>query len=472
MPQPQTKTLRRVYPHLRQFCRPLRCGLHAPLTMVLALGVACSGHAETLTQVFAMAQQYSPVLRSAQANYQAALSRVPLARSRQLPQVAAGASLSENAQNNSNNLLLQRFGFPTSWDYIARDINLTATQALYRPADGIHVSQAEIGARIAYTQLVRENQNLMLQVATAYFGVLSTQDSLRSLQEQRKAIDRQLESAKRNFAAGNGTIVDVRDAQARDDLTAAQVIAAQNQLALADSTLQQLTGRPPGALDRLTSGIRLPQAGGNLQSWVQEAHRRNLAVEQARMGVEVARLEARKASTGHLPTVDAYARLDHASTSGGSNLFPFGNRADVASIGVQVQVPIFSGFGVQSHVQETEHLLDKAQADLDTASLAAEQSARVAYLALESGHAQVKALESAVQSSRSSLQANETGYRVGVRVNVDVLNAMSQLFDMERQADQARYGVLLSLLRLQFAAGQLDARGLDNINALLQPHTP
>ncbi|SCC93644.1 putative type I secretion outer membrane TolC protein [Thiomonas sp. X19] len=442
------------------------------LALALGVGVAGAARAETLIQVFAQAQQYSPALRSAQANYQAALSRVPLARSRLLPQIAAGASLSGNAQNNSENPLLQRFGFPTRWDYVARDINLTATQALYRPADGIGVSQADIGARIAYTQLAQENQHLMVRVAAAYFDVLAAQDSLRSLQEQDKAIVRQLESAKRNFAAGNGTIVDVRDAQARDDLTGARVIAAQNQVALAYSALQQLTGRMPGRPAGLMSDIRLPAPAGDAQSWAQAAENRNLAVEQARLAVDDARLEAKKAATGRLPTVDAYARLDHASTSGGSNLFPFGNRADVASIGVQIQVPIFTGHGVQSHVQETAHLLDKSQADLDTATLAAAQSARAAYLGLESGRAQVKALQAAVQSSQSSLQANETGYKVGVRVNIDVLNVLSQLFEVKRQADKARYDVLVSDLKLKFAAGELSQQDLDAVNALLQPDVP
>ena len=472
MRHPHFKPLRRSCAYLPDVCVRLRRRTRTLAALALVLGLACAARAETLIQVFAQAQQYSPALRSAQANYQAALSRVPLARSRQLPQLTAGASLSENAQDNSENPLLQRFGFPTNWNYIARDINITATQSLYRPADGINVSQAEIGARIAYTQLAYQNQNLMVQVAAAYFSVLSAQDSLRSLREQHKAIRQQLASARRNFAAGNGTIVDVRDAQARDDLTGAKVIAARNQVALADSALQQLTGRVPGRLAGLTADIRLPDPGGDLQHWAQAAQGRNLVVEQARLAVEVARLEAKKAATGHLPTVDAYARLDHASTSGGSNLFPFGNRADIASIGVQVQVPIFTGYGVQSHVQETAHLLDKAQADLDTARLAAAQDARAAYLGLESGRAQVKALQTAVRSSQSSLQANETGYKVGVRVNIDVLNALSQLFDMQRQADQARYDVLVSALRLKLAAGELDQQDLDTINALLQPASP
>ncbi|MBW4048200.1 MAG: TolC family outer membrane protein [Proteobacteria bacterium] len=451
-----------------------RCRAFSTALVVALAGLGWCGATQsaTLAQVFAEAQQHNPALRASQANYDAALARVPLARSRLLPQIAAGASLSDNAQSNSENPLLQKFGFPTNWDYIARDVNLTATQALYRPAERIGVNQAEIAARIAYTQWTQDNQNLLVQVASAYFDVLAAQDSVRSLREQSKAIAQQLEAARRNFAAGSGTIVDVRDAQARNDLIAAQLIAEQNQIELARSALEQLSGKPTGTLAELTPGIRLPALAGSVESWARTAEEKNLAVEQARMALDVARLEARKASAANLPTVDAYARLDRASTSGGSTLFPFGTRAEVASIGVQVQIPIFTGYAVQSHVQETEHLLDKAQANLDSVRLAAAQSARAAYFGLESGRAQVRALEAAIASSQSALRANETGYKVGVRVNIDVLNALSQLFETQRQADKARYDVLVNELKLKYAAGKLRLGDLDAVNALLRSSRP
>ena len=458
-------------------CRAMRAARRHALPAAIFLGIAAFGgcdaaQSETLANVFAEAQQRNPTLRASRANYDAALARVPLARSRLLPQIAAGASLSDNAQSDSENPLLQKFGFPTNWDYIARDANLTATQALYDPGDRISVKQAELDAGVAYIQWTQSNQNLLVQVTSAYFDVLAAQDTLRSLREQSKAIAEQLEAAKRNFAAGNGTIVDVRDAQARNDLTAARLIAAQNQIELARSALEQLAGRTHGTLAGLRPGIQLPTLSGTVQTWVKKAEQKNLGVEQARMALDVARLENRKASAANLPTVNAYARLDHASTSGGSTLFPFGNRADVASLGVQVQIPIFAGYAVQSHVQETAHLLDKAQADLDSARLAAAQRARAAYFSLETGRAQVKALEAAIASSRSALRANETGYKVGVRVNIDVLNALSQLFETQRQADKARYDVLVNELRLKDVAGQLGLGDLDAMNALLRSSPP
>ncbi|MGE0073332.1 MAG: TolC family outer membrane protein [Thiomonas sp.] len=436
-----------------------------------SLALAPAAMAQTLAQAFALAQQNNPALRSAQASYQAALSGIPLARSRLLPQLVAGAGLSANAHDNSNNPLLAKFGMPTSWNYTERTINLVATQALYQPGDRIEVKKAELGARIAYLQFVEQNQALMLQVASRYFDVLAAQDTLRSLEEQQKAVVQQRAAAQANFDAGNGTIVDVRDAQARADLTAAQILAAQNQLQLAQARLEQTVGATlTGPLAALPPQAPLSPVEGSLHDWVGKAEEHNLGVDQARLGVQLARLSAQQAQTGELPTVSAYARVDHDTTSVGGPLFPFGNRANVASVGVQLRWALVSGGAVQSQIDQTAHLLDKSQADLDAARLAAAQQARSAYLSLQSALSQVKALDAAIVSSRSSLQANETGFKVGMRVNIDVLNALAQLYETQRQADKARYDVLVDTLRLKLAAGQLEPHDLDALSALLTPH--
>jgi len=433
------------------------------------LGLIGVARAETLAQTLALAQQHNPALRSAQADYQAALSGIPFARSRLLPQLVAGAGISANAHDNSENPLLAKFGMPTTWNYTERDINLVATQALYQPGDRIAVQQAELAARIAYLKFVQQNQTLMLQVASHYFDVLTAQDTLRSLEEQQKAVVEQRASAQANFDAGNGTIVDVRDAQARADLTAAQILSAKNQLQLSQTSLEQVVGTQlRGPLAPLSPAAALQAPVDDLHDWVRNAEEHNLGVDQAKLGVKLAQLSAQKARTGDLPTVSAYARVDHDATSVGGPLFPFGNRANVASVGVQLRWALVTGGAVQSDVEQTAHLLDRSQADLDTARLAAAQQARAAYLSLQSGLAQVKALDAAIASSRSSLQANETGFKVGMRVNIDVLNALSQLYETQRQADKARYDVLINALRLKDAAGQLAPADIAALSALLE----
>ncbi len=451
--------------------RPRAAALALALAVVLALGLGTAGaaRADTLLQVFALAQHHNPQLRGARAAYAAALQRVPLARSRLLPQLRASAGVGDALHDETGNPLLHMFGLGTHWNYLERELALDATQNLYSPGDEAAVGQARLGADLAYARLAQADQSLMVEVAQDYFGLLAARDSVRSLQRQQDATELQLRTARAQFAAGHGTILDVRDAQARKDLLQAQRIAADNQLQLAHDALQTLVGAPVGSVAPLLRDARLPQAQGSGVDWARRAERDNLAVTQARLEMAIARLQVRRAESDGLPTVQAYARLQRASTSGGGPQFPFGDRVDSASVGVRVQWPLFTGYGVRSEQAEDTALLDKAQDDLDAARSSAALQARSALAAWTAAQARAQALRSAVLSSRSALEANRTGYGAGLRVSVDVLNATAQLYDTERQADQARYDSLLQALRLKLAAGRLDERDLAEVSALLRP---
>lgn len=434
--------------------------------MLGAAGVAA--RADTLLQVFAQAQQHNPQLRSARAAYAAALQRVPAARSRLLPQVQASAGISDNLHDETGNPLLRMFGLSNHWDFLQRDVGISATQALYAPGDTIAVRQAALGAEIAYAQLARSDQQLMLQVAQDYFDLLAARDTVLALQREQRATRRQLASARAQFAAGNGTIVNVRDAQARDDLLGARLIAARSQRDVARDTLRTLVGADVGEPASLVPEARLPAPGGDAAQWAARAARDNLQVTQARLALDVARLQLRRSESDSLPRVQAWARVDRFSTSGGGPTFPFGDRVDNAAVGVRMQWPLFTGHGVRSQQREDAALLDKAQDDLDSARDAAELQARNALAGWTAAQARARALRSAVRSSRAALQANRTGFDAGLRVSLDVLDALAQSVDTEREAEQARYDELMQSLRLRFAAGRLDERDLAEVDALLR----
>ncbi|MBU6467086.1 MAG: TolC family protein, partial [Burkholderiales bacterium] len=157
----------------------------------------------------------------------------------------------------------------------------------------------------------------------------------------------------------------------------------------------------------------------------------------------------------------------------GSSTIPnLNTRANNASIGVALNVPLFAGFAIQNRVRETLALEDKASADLETARRAIAQATRAAYFGLESGRSQVSALEAAEQSSKSALEANQLGYQVGVRINIDVLNAQSQLYQTQRDLAQARYNVLLGTLKLRQAAGTLSLDDVRKVDGLLVKKAP
>uniref|UniRef100_UPI003850D13E TolC family outer membrane protein n=1 Tax=Diaphorobacter aerolatus TaxID=1288495 RepID=UPI003850D13E len=346
---------------------------------------------------------------------------------------------------------------------------IVASQPLYRPANRITFQQGKRSVEIAMAQMDAAEQDLLIRVSQAYFDVLAAQDTLTVVQAQKKAISEQLASAKSNFELGNATITDSREAQARHDLASAQEIAATNDLQVKRLALDQIVGRAGIAPLPLAQPVRLPEVQpADLNQWVDTAESTQPVVRQAMIALDIARLETKKAETGHLPTVDLQASYGIQRNPNGMTSQPFvHSRATSASVGVALNVPLFAGFAVQNRVKETLSLEEKAQADLDNARRSVAQASRAAYLGVQSGMGQVKALEAAVESSQSALDANLLGYQVGVRINIDILNAQSQLYQTKRDLAKARYDVLMGELKLRQAAGILGEEDVAKVDALL-----
>ena len=311
-------------------------------------------------------------------------------------------------------------------------------------------------------------QDLLVRVSQAYFDVLAAQDSLAFVRAQKAAVAEQLASAKRNFEVGTSTITDTREAQARYDLVIAQEIAAENDLRVKKIALDQLVGKAETQPSPLAVPVGLPELQPNdANAWVEQAESNHPAIQQARLGVDVAELETEKAKAGHKPTVDAVASYNITRNQNGNTTSSLNSRSNIATIGVNLTLPLFAGFATQNRIRETLALEEKARADLEATRRAVTQGTRTAFLGVVSGMGQVKALEAAEASSQSALDANRLGYQVGVRINIDVLNSQSQLFQTKRDLAQARYNVLLNNLKLRQANGTLKPEDLQTINALV-----
>jgi outer membrane protein len=205
----------------------------------------------------------------------------------------------------------------------------------------------------------------------------------------------------------------------------------------------------------------------DVNAWVQQAEQASPAIQQARSNVEIAQLETEKAKAGHKPTLDLTASYNVTRNQEGSTQSALSSRSKIGNVGVSFNLPLFAGFAVENRIRETLALEEKAQADLETTRRSVAQATRTAYFGVVSGQSQVKALEAAEASSQSALEANQLGYQVGVRINIDVLNSQSQLFQTKRDLAQARYNVLLGLLKLRQANGTLTPDDLARLNALL-----
>lgn len=420
--------------------------------------LSMNAQALNLLQVYQEALANDAQYASARATLTAGQERSTQGRAGLLPVVGIGGS--RNRVDGPPSALTGTGGNFTTNSYA-----ISLTQPLFRWANWEQYQQGKLSVAVSEAQFAQAQQDLIVRVSQAYFDVLAAQDALASVQAQKTAITEQLASAKRNFEVGTATITDTHEAQARYDLVIAQEFAALNDLEIRRAALQQIIGKPAGELTTLRPGMQIaPPQPAVIDTWVQSAEQQNYGVVSQQLAVEIAQREIRKNRAGHLPTVDLEASRSHSDRSNVTTA-----SGDTNTIGVRWNIPLFAGFAVTSRVRESIALEDKARSDLENARRTAAQSARQAFLGVNSGLAQVKALQAAEVSSQSALESNRLGYQVGVRINIDVLNAQQQLYSTRRDLAKARYDTIVNGLRLKSAAGTLQEEDLVQVNSLLAP---
>jgi outer membrane protein len=434
-----------------------------PALLAASLFAAAPARAQSLQELYDAARAYDATYLAARALADSAQYRLEQVRALARP----SATLTGKATRTETDPPASSFN--PSGDRVratTTSLSIDGRLPLFNRTNSATIEQSERTFEIAAAELQLAEQDLILRVAQAYFDVLVAQDALAATQADKKANGEQLASARRNFEVGTSTITDTREAQARFDLATAREIAADNDLRTKRIALDQLVGRPNLNPRPLATPVALPAvAPADVDAWVGPSQTGHPAVRRAQLALDVARLEIDKARAGHLPTIDAVASLGPTNISGsGSGTFGL---TTGASAGVQLNLPLFSGYAVQNRIKETLALEDRSRNDLEAARRTVAQNTRVAFFGVQSGLAQAKALEAAEASSKLALEATQLGYRVGVRVNLDVLNAQFQLFNTQRDLSKARYDVLLAGLRLRQAAGTLAPGDVGAVNTLL-----
>ena len=428
-----------------------------PLSLAIIGGLALPVQAQSLVEMYESARGYDASYQSARSLYDATVFKGEQARAAILPSASLGMGVNlTQVSSDNDNFDRGHFG--------SQSATLSASQPLYRPANQATAEQGERQKQFAQAQLTAAEQDLIVRVSQGYFDVLTAGDNLTFVRAQKTAVAEQLASAKRNFEVGTSTITDTREAQARFDLVVAQEIAAENDLRVKKLALDQLTGKTDAAPKALAVPILIaPVTPDDVGRWVSRSEEVHPSIRQAQLGLEVAELETKKAKAGNLPTLDLVGSYNVTLNNGtASSLADY--RSNVAAVGLSFNLPLFAGFAIQNRIKETLSLEDKAHADLDAAKRGVAQATRTAFFGVQSGLGQVKALEAAEASSQSALDANKLGYQVGVRINIDVLNSQSQLYDTKAKLAKARYDVLLGGLKLRQANGTLQAEDLQGLN--------
>jgi len=432
------------------------------LWLVFFAGIACSSlsGASNLMDIYHEALEKDAQYQSARAAYQAAQEKIVQGRAGFLPNI--NLSFTRQVQEVDTTL-------GPAVTIQNRGLVLSATQPIVRFENFIIYAQAKTQVSQAESQFVIAAQDLILRVAQAYFNVLDAQIDVEVAAAQKEAIRKQLEQARRNFEVGIATIVDTNEAQARFDLTLSQEIAAQNALEISKRTLQGIINRFPGQLARTHEVTAdLPSLRyGSMDEWVNVAELQSFALKVQQAAYELAVQEVKKVWTQHYPTVDLVAQYSDQTGVGGAIT---GRGIDLTSksIGVQLNLPIFQGGSTQSRVREAIANQEKARYDLEDTRRNTVLQVRQNYLNVTNGIAQVKALTQALVSSKTQLDSTMLGQEVGVRTEVDVLNAQQQFYSARRDLAKAYHSYLMSRLRLSAEAGELDEEVLQQINAMLQ----
>jgi len=433
-----------------------------PLTLALTAAFAGSAQAQSLLSLFETARGYDATYKAAQSQYTANLAKGEQARALLMPTIGLAANINKT---DAEFLSLNQTVTAQS-----QSATLSASQPLYRPANSATYQQGQRQLELAGIQLKAAEQDLMVRLSQAYFDVLISRESLDFVKAQKVAVAEQLAAAKRNFEVGTSTITDTREAQARYDLVIAQEIAADNDLRIKRLALNQLVG-----LNNIEPKSLLTQAKlaapdyQSLDQWVQQSSTTNPSVIQSRVALDISKLETSKAEAGHKPTLDLVAGYTPIRYKNGKGINSSQIDTNTSSLTLAFNIPLFAGYATQNRIKETLALEDKARSDLEAAERSVAQATRTAFFGLQSGIGQVNALQAAEASSQSALDANKLGYQVGVRINIDVLNSQSQLFQTKRDLAKARYDVLMGQLKLRQAAGTLNETDLAGINALLNP---
>ena len=455
--------------------------------LTLALAAACvslPAAAEDLLQIYQQARQADPTLAIADATKNAVGEGVAEARAPLLPQISASLGYLHNDGGNSSispvsdgtgNLVL--LPVTSTFRDRSRPAQAQLTQSLFNWGNISRLRGAHATAEASGSDYDAALQELIVRTATAYFNVLTTEDQSAFAQANEKALARQLDQAEQRYQVGLSAITDVHNARANHDSAVAQAISAQNAADTARESVSQITGKDFGDLKKLRDKLPLEKPEpSQLQAWVDVALKQSPALASRQHSLDAAEHNITSQRSGHLPTLNAsIVRTDtpawgtnstsFAGNSQGS--FPASGLTASTTIGVTLNVPIFSGGLVSAQTRQAVFQRDAALDQVELQRRGVVASTRNAYRAVIAGISEVEATKQAVTSAQSSLDATQAGFEVGTRTIVDVLLSQQTLFQAQSAYSQARHQFVLSGLQLNQDAGVVEIKDIEAVNALL-----
>jgi outer membrane protein len=424
-----------------------------------------AANAQLLRELSREALALDPTLSGALAQARGADQRVTQARAGFGPTAAITASR-----------VLNRYQEAPAFEnrpYSSKQLSLQISQPVFRAALLPALEQSEALLEAAGLQVRQAQIEVNQRLVESCFDVFKARDVLEWLNSQRNAAREQLATSQSRLRAGAAPITDVREAEARVDSVAAQVIAAEYELELKKQIVAELVGHPvAGLAQRGLAGDALPVVEANsVQDWIATALQHNANYRQAQQNQLAAQAEIRKAQYAHAPTAElTYSNGMTSETGSATSTAP--RRADASALALNVNIPLFASGSTQSRVHEAIALSEKATSDVDLARRSISIATRQAFSATLSSIGQASGLQSAVRSNEAALRAFQRGYEVGVRVNADILEAQARLYEARRDLSRARYDAWINFVKLKAVSGRLAESDLDEIDRLLVSAAP
>jgi outer membrane protein len=430
-----------------------------PLFISAALGsLSTNAFADTLAEIYNQAKENDPTLLSAAATKDAAFEAINSSRAAILPTIALTAGYDINRGENTS----------VNADNNAWNAGINFTQELYNRSSWITLDTAEKSARQSDASYAAAQQALILRVSTAYFDVLRAQDNLEFVQAEKAAVGRQLEQTKQRFEVGLSAITDVHDAQAQYDAVLADEVLAENDLVNSYEGLREITGQEHSNLDVLdTDRFSASKTQTAIDELVKEAEQKNLSLLSARIAQDIAKDTIKNAEAGHLPTLDLTGGYNLNDTSYDNSAINDSD-SDFFNIGIDLNVPLYTGGAVTSATKQAEFNYVAASQNLEATYRSVVKDVRGFNNNINASIGALRAYEQTVVSAQSALEATEAGFDVGTRTIVDVLDSTRRLYDANKNLSNARYNYILSVLQLRQAVGSLSEQDIVDINAGLK----
>ncbi len=430
-----------------------------------AIAVCAQTAVMDFKQVYQSALEQDANIRASRAAADSGRERLPQARAGLLPQVSASAGRNFNSLDTTAPNILGELG-TTNDRYFSDNKTLQLRQPLMNMQRWLQFEQAKSMVAETEATLDRDLQNLVVRVAGAYFEHLMADEQLELVLAQKRMYTALVDAAKKGIAAGSGTRTDIDDAQARLDMASAQELEARQNQDQTRRQLEVLINQPVGSVAKLNvAALKLVgPLPANLDEWTQKAEKNSPEMKALQARLEAARREVSKSQAGHLPTLDAIAQW---SNSGSENITRINSRYENKSIGLQLNVPLFSGGYVNSTIRQA--VAEQTRAEETLEALRRDLGVRVhkEYRGVSEGVMRVRALEQAARSAEQMLQSTQMSNKAGSRTQLDVLNAQQQYTMALRDLAQARFVYLMSKVKLASLAGDEALASVDEVNASL-----